>query len=110
MTGTNTSKACFLIAGDNASIRHFASHALQSHGFVVFDISENQNVAVNVGMDQDVNAARMALQEWFVLSSVRSIIVQALSSFGLSAGIYGGSSGYTVAEHRVINGFSCGPW
>jgi hypothetical protein len=106
----SNSKACFLIAGDNADIRQFASDALQSWGFVVIDISDPQAVAVNVGMERDANATRVALQEWFLLSSARAIIVQALSSFGLSAGIYGGSAGFTVAEHRVINGFSCSPW
>ena len=106
----SNSKACFLIAGDNADIRQFASDALQSWGFVVLDISDPQAVAVNVGMEQDANAARVALQQWFLLSSAHAIIVQALSSFGLSAGIYGGSAGFTVAEHRVINGFSCSPW
>lgn len=106
----SNSKTCFLIAGDNADIRQFASDALQSWGFVVIDISDPQAVAVNVGMERDANAARVALQQWFLLSSARAIIVQALSSFGLSAGIYGGSAGFTVAEHRVINGFSCSPW
>jgi hypothetical protein len=104
------SKACFIIAGDNTGIRLFARDALSSWGFLALDVSAAQHVIANVGIERDAAAARAALQEWFMLSAADVIILQQHSSFGLSAGIHGGCKGFTVAEHRVINGFSCWPW
>lgn len=106
------SKVCFVIAGDNADIRELVRSALQSWGFTAFDVSGNaaRHALPNVGKVKSLDVARAALQEWFMLGSASSIIMQPQSSFGLSAGIYGGGKGYTVAEHRVINGFSCSPW
>ena len=87
-----------------------ARDALESWGLNARDIGSPDNIIANVGLDSSAEAARAALEEWFLLSATHSVIVQAHSSFGLSAGIYGGSKGFTVAEHRVINGFSCYPW
>jgi hypothetical protein len=106
----SASKACFIIAGDNTGIRLFAREALSSWGFLALDISADEHAIANVGIDRDATAARAALQEWFLLGSADAIILQQHSTFGLSAGIHGGCKGFTVAEHRVINGFSCWPW
>ena len=108
--GRSSSDACFLIAGDHARIRDFAREALQSWGFFAVDISAPDHVIANVGVERSMDAARAALQEWFMLSTTHTVIVQLHSSFGLSAGLHGGCAGFTVAEHRVINGFSCFPW
>jgi hypothetical protein len=106
----SSSNACFIVAGDNYDIRQFARAALESWGFTAHDISSPNHVISNVAVERNEDAARIALSEWFMLSSADTVIVQAYSSFGLSAGIHGGGSGFTVAEHRVINGFSCFPW
>jgi len=109
-TPADDSSACHIIAGDHADNREFVRAALETWGFAAFDISAPAHELANVGLSGSVDAARAALTEWFILSTADTIIVQQHSSFGLSAGIYGGSRGFTVAEHRVINGFSCHPW
>jgi len=102
--------ACVIIAGDHPAARDAVRASLQSWGFVVFDISGSALELANVGVSSSVEAARASLTEWFILSVCGSVVVQQHSSFGLSAGIYGGSRGFTVGEHRVINGWSCHPW
>jgi hypothetical protein len=104
------SKVCFVIAGDDRNIRRFVTDALGSWDLAAFDISAPEASATNVGKDSDIGAANRALQEWFILSTANTVIVQSHTSFGLSAGIFGGCRGFTVAEHRVINGYSCFPW
>lgn len=106
------SKACFIVAGDNAGIRQHVLGALRSWGATARDIgdSTSEQSPINVGVTKNFDAACSALQQWFMLASADVVVVQPHSTFGLSAGIFGGARGATVAEHRVISGFSCFPW